>query len=191
MEPLFLPYTPWLEPIETFPVKPPTLFFFRRILIIPLPAASYLAEGLSISSILSSNPPGNDFKYAAKSGPDIYVARPSISTRMPLRPLRLISPLLPMVTPGVFSNTSSVLLVALLIMDSTFTMVLSMSCSINGRLALTITSFSSMFLAGNKMIMGNTRLLRVSSIVSATLIKGFCPMAVMANRYVPFWRLLN
>ena len=95
---------------------------------------------------------------------------------------RVMSPFEPTVMPGVFSSTSSVLLVALLIIEGTFTTVLSISCSINGRFAFTITSASVPVFAGKMMIAGRTIPECRLSMLNDMPVNCFCVIAVMDNR---------
>ena len=108
-----------------------------------LPAASYLADGLVISSILSILSLGMFLNNATTSAIGIKVCLPSICTITPSFPLRLIwSFWRSMITPGAFSSTSRAVLPLAIILLATFTIVLSIFCSTKGRLARTVTSFN-------------------------------------------------
>ncbi len=112
------------------------------MLMIPaLPAASYLAEGLAISSIWSMLELGIFFSSRATSWGDMFVGLPSIIMITPFLPRMDILSSLSTCMPGDCWSTSSAVPPAATMLFSTFTTILSAFCSIKGRLPVTFTSF--------------------------------------------------
>ncbi len=98
-------------------------------------------------SIWSIADAGKFLRRFARSVGDKNVGLPSIITITPAFPRKLMAPSLLTIMPGDFSNTSNAVAPALVGDASTFTTVLSILVSMNGRLAVTVTSLSP-FAAG-------------------------------------------
>src|SRR5688572_26807969 len=123
------------------PLNPLFFPFLVLMLIIPeLPDASYFDEGFVMISIWSSADAGVLRNKVARSTDDKKVCFPSIRTMTPCLPRRFMFPSLSTVMPGDFSNISRAVEPALVGDASTFTTVLSILVSINGLLAMTVTS---------------------------------------------------
>ena len=121
---------PSLVPRE--PLSPFMKAFRVLILMIPpLPSASYLDEGLEISSTFSMEEPSLPFRYASRSEPDILDGLPSIHTAT-VEPLSLILPSLSTVTPGELLSTSRASPVCATASSDTLSTRRSNWCSISG-----------------------------------------------------------
>ena len=124
-----------------FNPKAPEVFSFNLIFMMPdMPSGSYLAEGLVITSTLSTELAGICSSSVSKSFPIISYGRPLISTLTLEEPRSVTVPSLSTETLGTVSNTS----VAVPPLDtrflSTLTTRLSSWYSTMVRSALTCTS---------------------------------------------------
>src|SRR5215213_9312732 len=153
------------------------------MLITPeLPEASYLADGLVMISIWSMADAGMFFSRLARSVDERKVGFPSIITITPAFPRRLMAPSLFTIMPGDFSSTSKAVAPALVGEASTFTTVLSILVSMNGLLAVTVTSPRDLAACCMENAFSLTLLLS-AEMVKGWLLTGVNPVAVMVMMY--------